>query len=60
MELSPQYRAARFRQQVRDSLDLALKASNPRSLALLIDTAIESRRQEAAAEGELRETRRRL
>ena len=49
MQLSPEYRAQRFHQDVRDSLKLALKARDERALALLIDTAIECRRQEELA-----------
>lgn len=52
MELARQYRAQRLRQQMRDSINLALKASSVPALALLIDTAIETRRQATAAEAE--------
>jgi hypothetical protein len=54
MELAPRYRAERLRQQVRDAIDLALKATSVASLALLIDTAIETRRAARAAEDEAR------
>lgn len=54
MELTPRYRAERLRQQVRDAIDLALKATSVTALALLIDTAIESRRGAKAAEDEAR------
>ena len=59
MELAPQYRARRLRQQTRDSISLALKASSAASLALLIDTAIETRRQATAAEAEAARSERR-
>ena len=49
MQLSPEYRARRFHEDVRDSLKLALKARDERALALLIDTAIEARRKEELA-----------
>ena len=49
MDLSPEYKAERLRQQAADSLSLAMRASHERSLALLIDTAIESRRRERIA-----------
>jgi len=52
MQLSPEYRAQRLHQDVRDSLKLALKARDERALALLIDTAIECRRNEALARRE--------
>jgi hypothetical protein len=52
MQLSPVYRAARHRDNVRDSLKLAMKADDERALALLIDTAIESRRCEQQAQQE--------
>ncbi len=52
MELSAKYRAERHRRAAEDSLKLAMRASGERSLALLIDTAIESRRQASAAERE--------
>ena len=54
MELSPRYRAERLRQQVRDAIELALKATSAASLALLIGTAIESWRGLKAAEEEAR------
>ena len=44
MELSPRFKVEEARQQARDSLTLAMKAHEERSLALLIDTAIESSR----------------
>ena len=50
MELAPSYRARRHRQQVRDSIMLAMKTDAPASVALLIDTAIEAQRQAAEAE----------
>lgn len=52
MELSPRYRARRHRALVNDSLTLAMKTQQQRSLAMLIDTAIESRRKAAEAERE--------
>jgi hypothetical protein len=52
MKLSPKLRAERHRSDARDSLSLAMKARHERALAMLIDTAIESRRQEAAARRE--------
>lgn len=52
MELSPHYRARRHRALVNDSLTLAMKTQQQRSLAMLIDTAIESRRKAAEAERE--------
>jgi hypothetical protein len=52
MELSPPYRAKRFRAHERDSLTLAMKTSQPRSLAMLIDTAIECHRKAVEAEQE--------
>lgn len=42
MELSPKYKAERHRRQARDSMSLAMKAREERSLALLIDTAVEN------------------
>jgi hypothetical protein len=53
MELTPRYQAERYRRQARDSVALAMKARGERSLALLIDTAIEMNRM-------AREARRRL
>ena len=50
VELAPSYRALRHRRQVADSLDLAMKTKAAASLALLIDTAIESQQQAAEAE----------
>ena len=52
MELTPRYRAQRHRAHVKDSLTLAMKTQQQRSLAMLIDTAIESRRKAAEAERE--------
>jgi hypothetical protein len=52
MELSPRYRARRHRAVANDSLTLAMKTQQQRSLAMLIDTAIESRRKAAEAERE--------
>ena len=52
MELSPTYRARKYREHLRDSLTLAMKTANPRSLAMLIDTAIESRAKAVEAERE--------
>lgn len=52
MQLSPEYRARRYREDARDSLLLAMKARDERALALLIDTAIESRRKEQSASRE--------
>jgi len=52
MELSAKYRAERHRREAEDSLRLAMKAHGERALALLIDTAIESRQQAGAAERE--------
>lgn len=53
MILSPEYRARRHHQDARDSLKLAMKARDERALALLIDTAIDSRRQEERARREV-------
>jgi hypothetical protein len=50
MELAPLYRARRHRRHVADSISLALKAETPNSLALLIDTAIESQQMAHEAE----------
>jgi len=58
MQLSPEYRARRFREDARDSVTLALKARDERALALLIDTAIECRRKEAQARREAEQGRR--
>jgi len=52
MLLSAKYRAERHRRAANDSLKLAMKTNGERSLALFIDTAIESRRQASAAERE--------
>lgn len=52
MELSPRFRAHRYRAHARDSLTLAMKTAHPRSLAMLIDTAIESRAKALEAERE--------
>jgi hypothetical protein len=54
MELAPRYRAERHRRQARESLALAMEAHEQRSLALLIDTAIESNRlaREAARQAD--------
>lgn len=52
MELTPRYRARRHREHLRDSLTLAMKTAHPRSLAMLIDTAIESRAKAVEAERE--------
>ncbi|WP_205481109.1 hypothetical protein [Sphingomonas arenae] len=52
MELSPQYRARRFRTHERDSIELAMKTRQTRSLAMLIDTAIESHQKAVEAEQE--------
>ena len=57
MELSPQYRAQRHRAHVKDSLTLAMKTRQQRSLAMLIDTAIEARRKAAEAEREAEQRR---
>lgn len=57
MELSPRYRAERHRAHVHDSLTLAMKTSQPQSLAMLIDTAIESRRMAVEAEAEIQRTK---
>ena len=57
MELTPQYRARRHRAHVDDSLSLAMKTHQQRSLAMLIDTAIESCRKAAEAEQEVQATR---
>ena len=43
MELAPSFRARLHREQAADCLTLAVKANAPRSIALLIDTAIEQR-----------------
>lgn len=59
MKLSPKYRAERHRRDAADSVALAMKTHGERSLALLIDTAIESRRQERAACQEERHAARR-
>lgn len=56
MELAPRFRAERLRRQVRDSINLALRATSMPSLALLIDTAIETRRAARAAEEEAART----
>jgi hypothetical protein len=58
MELAPTYRAARHRRQAIESLELAMKAHNERSLALLIDTAIESCGKAKQAEREAQSTSR--
>lgn len=50
MELAPAYRVLRHRRQLAQSIDLALKAQAPASVALLIDTAIESQQQAFAAD----------
>lgn len=52
MELSPQYRARRFRTHERASIELAMKTRQLRSLAMLIDTAIESHQKAVEAERE--------
>ena len=59
MNLLPEYRARRHRQEAADSLTLAMKATGERSVALLIDTAIESRRRERIAVAEASEGGRR-
>ena len=53
MELTPPYKAERFGRQARDSVALAMKARGERSLALLIDTAIEMNRAASEARREL-------
>ncbi len=57
MELTPRYRARRHRAHVNDSLTLAMKTRQQRSLAMLIDTAIESCRKATEAEREVDATR---
>ncbi|MCW3798293.1 hypothetical protein OMW55_10815 [Sphingomonas sp. BN140010] len=52
MDLAAKYRAERHRRAAEDSLKLAMRASGEGSLALLIDTAIESRRQARESERE--------
>ena len=52
MQLTPELRARHLREIVSDSLRLALKAHDERALALLIDTAIECRREEERAHRE--------
>lgn len=42
MELTPRYKAERHRRIATESVALAMDAQEERSLALLIDTAIES------------------
>lgn len=45
MELAPTYRALRHQRHAAASIELAMRTESPASLALLIDTAIESLRQ---------------
>ncbi len=53
MKLAPKYQAQRYGRQVQDSVTLAMKTRSEQSLALLIDTAIESRAKQRLAESEV-------
>ncbi len=52
MELAPTYRVLRHQRHAAASLDLAMRTTSPASLALLIDTAVESHRQTCEARHE--------